>query len=499
MKNIFLLTLSILIICSTANAQNNLDSEQLNEDLTILGNIATGLSPKLTAKDRSRIDQIIELKRKELDGKTLNSIDFFKFLMEVDFQTKFDEHASISITEEVLMPLLMSSKLFPIPIKILGSMTIINSAHSEIPYGSRIYAINGIKIDSLLRSFTRDFEDTHAKRRLERQFSIIFLILKGSFETFEIEYATPNNLNEKLEKSIPGIDFKEYRSVFSETVFPLEQDKLKNLINTHFYQKSNTYYLQLNSFNWDNSGKKGILHFLNSEHKNFEKRFDIIFKEISDYYAENLIIDLRFNTGGNVKVPGILYSYITDAPFIEDITITVPDFEIPNTELITKISGDEIDKLKEVQKFIKQYKKQFTEQKDSGYVWRLVDKEEVQPSSNSFNGNVYLLVSGRSISASAYFAALVKSNGRGLIVGEEMGGSYKSLSAGQILTYQLPNTKLELEAPIMEVNFSNQLSEIIIDDKIRPDIVFSENDQFVYFIKMKDIEIEKTLELLKTK
>jgi hypothetical protein len=497
MKKISLLLL-IVIIQNIATAQNNLNSALLKEDLTIVGNIATGLSPKLTAEDRSRIEQLIELKKKELDGKVFSSIDFFKFLSKIDFQTKFDEHASMSITEEVLMPLLTESKLFPLPIKILETNTVINSAKSEIPYGSKIYSINGLSIDSLLRSFTRNFDDTHSKRRLERQFSIIFLILKGSFETFEIEYTTQNNPDQKLNKSISGIDFEEYRSVFSKTVFPLEQDKLKNLINTQFYQKSSTYFLQLNSFNWDNSSKKGILHFLNSEHKNFEKKFDIIFEEISDYNAENLIIDLRFNTGGNVKVPGILYSYITDTPFLEDIRITIPDFEIPNTELITKISGDEIDNPKEVQKFIKQYKKQFTEQSDQGYLWRLVDNTEVQPSKNSFNGNVYLLVSGRSISASAYFAALIKSNQRGLIIGEEMGGSYKSLSAGQILTYQLPNTKLELEAPIMEVNFSDQINDKINSERIKPDIKFTENDQFIYFIEKKDIEIEKTLELIET-
>lgn len=498
MKKISLLLL-ILIIQITANAQNDLNSEQLKEDLTILGNIVTGLSPKLTAEDRSRINQIIELNRKELDGRMLNSVDFFKFLMKVDFQTKFDEHASLSITEEVLMPLLSESKLFPLPIKILETSTFTNSTKSEIPFGSKIYSINGLSIDSLLRAFTRNFDDTHSKRRLERQFSIIFLILRGSFETFEIEYATPNNLDERQDKSISGIDFEEYRSVFSETVFPLEQDKLKNLINTQFYQKSSTYYLQLNSFNWDNNSKKGILHFLNSEDKNFEKKLDIIFEDISDHNAENLIIDLRFNTGGNVKVPGILYSYITDADFLENIRITIPDFEIPHTELITKISGDEIDNPKKVQKFIKKYKKQFTEQNDQGYLWRLVDNIEVQPSKNSFSGNVYLLVSGRSISASAYFASLIKSNQRGLIIGEEMGGSYKSLSAGQILTYQLPNTKLELEAPIMEVNFSDQIHDKINSERIKPDILFTENEQFIYFIEKKDIEIEKTLELIKTK
>lgn len=496
MKHHFILLL-LAISTSTLLGQDTFNSDQLKSDLTVMGNIFTGLSPKLSDADRTRIDQLIELKQDELEGQQLSTMDFFKFISKIDFKTKFDEHASISLTEEVFMPMLTKVKLFPLPIKFLESSMYVNNSNSEIAYGARIYSINDIPVDSLLRSLVRNFDDTYSKRNLERQFSILYLIIEGSFESFQIEYALPDKPDEKLQTTIQGIDFDRYKSVFNEAVFPLNKSSLQNLTNTNYYKESRTYYLQLNSFNWAYGTNKSDARTLGREHKRFKKQFDIIFKDILELGAENLIIDLRYNMGGNVKVPAVLYSYIARDPFVEEVNISIPDFDFPNIELVTKISGKSIDDSEEVYDFIKKYKKKFTEDNDSSYVWNFVEESQVSPAKNAFTGNVYLLVSGQSISASAYFAALVKSHQRGLILGEEMGGSYNSLTAGHFLTYQLPNTKLELRAPLMEVNLSNRLNEKIKSNRIKPDIDFSEHEQFEYFILEKDIELEKTLEVIK--
>ena len=493
----YVLTLFFAIITlSYSYTQEKLEADLLKEDLRIIGDIAIGLSPKLSGEDKTRIDQLIRKKQEELEGKSLTSPEFFNFLSEINFRTRFDEHASLSLAGDAVIPLLNASKLFPLPIKIIENTIAVNTENGQLPFGSKIYSVNGIAMDSLLSSFSRHYEATFTRRRMELQFSLIYLIKKGSFEQFQVEYSLPSDPGIRLRKSIDGIDFETYNSVFNEIIFPLKQERLENLINTEFLEESNTYYLQLNSFNWDNSAKKGLLHFLNTEHKNFEKRFTTLFREITNTNAENLIIDLRFNQGGNVKVPAVLYSFLTAEPFSQEIRITIPDFEIPNIELINRISRETIEDEKEVKKFIRLYEKQFAMQGDSMFVWNLVENEKIQPSPNAFKGKVYLLVSGRSISSAAYFAALFKSHKRGLIVGEEMGGSYRSLSAGQILAYTIPNSKIELEAPIMEVNFSDQLYQTIQREKILPDLQFSEEDRYRFFLEKKDIELEKILEMI---
>ncbi len=254
----------------------------------------------------------------------------------------------------------------------------------------------------------------------------------------------------------------------------------------------------MNSFNWDRESGKGLFSILSADDKNFDKRFGQIFKEIADVEAENLIIDLRFNSGGNVKIPGLFYSYIAQNTFTENCYVTIRDFQIPAMDRITSISGTPVKGPRDVEKFVTRHEKVFTEQTEAGYRWSFIKDEEKNLSKNAFQGKVYLIVSGRSISASSYFAALFKSNDRGPIVGEEMGGSYRALTAGKIITYQLPNTKLELEVPIMEVNFSEELYEQIKQDRILPDIRFNETDQYGYFLEKKDIEVEKILAMIKS-
>ena len=390
--------------------------------------------------------------------------------------------------------MLDESKLFPIPIKMIGNSMIVSYSAFEIPYGTKILTINGECIDSLLHSFTSKYKDTFEKRLLEKQFSLIYLIKKGNREKFDIKYASYSEESMQLEKSISGIDFQTWIRESNNPVFPLDFAKQSRLINTHFYQEANTYYLQLNSFKQKKTAQQHSFDFLTSEHKKFDKAFSIIFKEMAAHQAKNLIIDLRYNPGGNIKVPSILYSYIAKESYREDITIRIQDFEIPHAELIKRINSKTIDNKGEVAKFIRSYERKFVKNSDSGYSWKFAKNKEVKPSKRAFQGNVFLLVGGRSTSASSYFAALFKNGQRGIIVGEEMGGSFRSLTAGHQFVYQLPHSKIELAVPIMEVNFSDELSKNITTDKIKPDWEFSEEEQWKYFVEKKDIEVEKILE-----
>ncbi len=497
-NNYLLLFLFIFINCNYSQAQEKFNSSALQEDLTILKNITTQLSPKLTDKDRLSIDSLAEIKHKELEEEAFTTLEFGNFLSEINFHTKLDEHASLSITEEVITPLLNHSDFFPLPIKIISDcMVVINSTETELPYGSIIRSINGICLDSLLKSFNKNYEHAYEKRETENQFSITYLIKKGSFEAFQIEYSSPLEPSINLEKTMAGIDFDTYKEVFLNTVYPLNKNKLHNLINTHYYQEDSTYYLQLNRFTKRGSLENDFSKFLKSEQKEYDIRFKSIFKEISDLEAKNLIIDLRFNPGGNVTVPGTLFKYIAQEKYNEDIRVEIQNFDFPNVELIKEIDGREIDEPDKLEHFVDRQKKRFEEKNDSVYIHYVIKDKNTRPSRHAFKGQVYLLVGGRSASASSYFAALFKSTNRGTIVGEEMGGSCRSLTAGHFLTYQLPNSKIEVRMPLMVVSFSDQLYQNIEMDKIIPDLIFDENESYNYFLETKDIEIEKVLELIR--
>ena len=67
-----------------------------------------------------------------------------------------------------------------------------------------------------------------------------------------------------------------------------------------FYHGDRTCYWRYNSFNYSEAGRKHI---------------DAVFSDIHEKKAENLIIDLRFNGGGNSMAGHYILNYITSKPY----------------------------------------------------------------------------------------------------------------------------------------------------------------------------------------
>ena len=493
----FLTFIGLLIGLQTGNSQIKISLSALQEDLNIVQEIILGLSPKLTESDRLQIQMVLDQKKKELDSDSLTTLTFLNFLMDIDINSKFDEHAQWNLTEEFLMPILEKGHLFPLPIKIIGSKMVVNDTTVDLPYGAIIHSINGEPIDTLMKSVDSDYQETFAQRQMEFQFSIMYLIREGSAESYVMKYSLPNDPSHLLEKSIKGIDLDTYQKTFSDTVFPLNKEGLSNFIYTRHFEEEHTFYLKLNSFNWYEDSPKKVSIFPKSVYKKFNQRFASLFEEMAKLAIEHLIIDLRFNQGGNVKIPGLLYSYLAQEAFNESLLLKIQDFEIPHVEHLNKIEGKENITSKDIAHFIKKIQKEFMKKNDSTELWTLSKNEVRNPKKSSFDGNVYLLVGGRSLSASSYFTALFKAHERGMIVGEQMGGSYRSLTAGKMLTYQLPNTKIELATPIMVVDFSEELYQKIDDEKITPDLIFSDDETYQYFLEKKDLEMERVFQRIK--
>jgi hypothetical protein len=91
---------------------------------------------------------------------------------------------------------------------------------------------------------------------------------------------------------------------------------------------------------------------------------------------------------------------------------------------------------------------------------------------------------------------MFKSQNRGLVVGEELGGSHHAITAGKTLTYVLPNTRIKVTVPLMIVNFSKELYQAVPELKVRPDLELSFEEAYRYFINEEDAVLEKTLELI---
>ena len=253
-----------------------------------------------------------------------------------------------------------------------------------------------------------------------------------------------------------------------------------------YFKNSDSYYIQLNSF-FGNEPVKNL-------YSTFNKQFSSIFRKIRKKKAKHLIIDLRYNRGGDILIPALFYSYIAKEDFNEYISVKIPDFEFPHKDLIIKIENTSVDQ-EAVENFINQIKKPFIKNKDF-YEQVFVNNVKRVKKKKSYKGKVYLLVGGRTFSAAAYYTALFKNSKRGLIVGEQVGGSHHEITGGKIIEYTLPNTKIGIRIPIALMKFSQELETNIPEKKINPIVQITGDAKYQYFLKKEDWDLHAVLKII---
>jgi hypothetical protein len=486
MKNIlFILSLSLGLNCFSQKLHN---ASLLKQDFAILTNAVCEVSPNLNLKEKEALYSYLNKRSEKLNGKTMTTIEFFKFLMDTKAKTKLDEHGSLSLSNEVMKELLIDKKvLFPIPIIILNNKLIVNHERVQIPFGSVISEINGMSVSTILDDLVKE-KSTFALRNLEQSFDVLYLIKHGVPETYNITYTLPNSSITKTTKLSP-IKIKTRENVYSNIVYPLDYEQIKNVINTTYFKNSDSYYIQLNSFNWNKDVK--------NVYDTFNKQFWNIFKKIKRQDPKNLIIDLRYNSGGNMVIPALFYSYIAQEDFNEYMSMLVPDFKLPNMDNVFAIGNKTVNK-ESAESFINAFKKPFVKNNDF-YEHVFINNIKRLENKKSFKGTVYLLVGGRTFSAATYYTAIFKNYKRGQIVGEQIGGSHHNITAGKQIVYVLPNTKIRLSIPISILKFSQNLATNVPEQKIIPDIQKTEELKYQSFLKKEDWDLQAVFDIITKK
>lgn len=467
--------------------QEQLNDLKLKEDFTILTKIVCEVSPNLNSEEKDRLYTYLNEKSEELDGKSMTTIEFFKFLMTLKADTKLDEHGSLSLSNEVMKELLTEKNaLFPIPVIIIDNKLIVNHENVQIPYGSVISEINGMYVETILEDLIKE-KSTFALRNLEQSFDVLFLIKYGVPETYTVTYKKPNsNLTETI--NLGPVDIKTRESVYANIVYPLHREQLKNVINSAYFKDTDSYYIQLNSFNWNEEVK--------NVYETFDEQFSETFKTIKKQNPKQVIIDLRYNRGGIMSIPSLFYSYIAQNDFTEYMALKVPDFDLPYKDHIFAIENKNVTK-EEVETFIIDFQKPFT--KNNGYYENIIiNNSKREANKKGFKGTIYVLIGGRTFSAASYFSAIYKSNTRGQILGEQIGGSHHNITAGKQIVYDLPNTKIRISMPMGLFKFSHDIETNAPEQKIVPDFQISDELKYQYFLKKEDWDLKEVFNLILT-
>jgi len=361
------------------------------------------------------------------------------------------------------------------------------SENKLINKGDEIVAINGISaktiIDSLLTVSRSDGRNSIGKKLNNINetpdeadayslFDIYFpLFFPSNTETFKL---TTKKLASKSTKNniIGSISFETRISNYEKSF-----GKIPVAEKTWDYKILNeqTAYM-----------KFGTFAFWNSEFNSI-KFVDSIFNDLSKRpTVKNLIIDIRNNEGGDNTGDYIL-SYITTKKIgCDDLNRVCYRYLVIPDSLLTHLStwDDSFKKPKDPTKFTLNEIGLY-ELKNNGQPC-----DYINPKLNGFRGNLYLLTNAKNSSAGYEMARDFRVAQLGKIVGETTGGSQQGINGGEFFFLTLPNSKFEIDLPLIYAYHANKE-----DIGIKPDYEVNSTQKDIN--KGKDNQLEFVLKLIR--
>lgn len=386
--------------------------------------------------------------------------DFFNIIYQItDFEGSL--HNNTSLPKKLNQSLKNEKNgYFPYPVKWIEGKWINNYDQGEIPLGAEIVTINNEKINNIVNNlykyYTTDGINSTGKLiGINRNFSRYYRLHYGTTDSFKIQYKEHNS--EKIQlanlKSVGYADY--YKNFESRYSFSFDEPNYKDweIEEMYSYKKLNAHtgMLSINSFAIGGNAQA-------EEHKRYKTFLDSIFSKIKKDNTQNLIVDIRNNGGGTDPNDLVTYSYLTNRKFSENEQAWISFKKIPYLRYIESTVPSFLRFLG-VGKYNKWFQKEFYIEKENGYYQgSLSEDHKVRlPNANSFEGNIYLLISPRVASAGSLFGAMVTGNKNSVVIGEEAMGGYYGHNGHTPLTYILPKSKIETTFSI--VNLEQDVSK----------------------------------------
>ncbi len=379
-------------------------------------------------------------------------------------------HTEIIISEKQRAALNKEPNLFPFQILFDGDQAFVvknKSDNSAIQPGDELLSINGRNVSEIRdRLFTLIPTDgynlTMKYRTLYLLFPLWYRII-DPVDDFQIELKQNGVLN-SYQISGGLIDDIAEDNFISPPIFDRELE---------FEILDGIAYLTINTFS--NSD-------IRAGKQKFKKFIDQAFSIIADQGIENLVVDVRDNTGGSDSNAAYFTGYFFEEPFRYWDRIEV-----------TKAATDQI-------KGINQFFFRKPIKKDSSYLWRKsrITKEfdffeEQTPSENPFSGNAYFLINGFCMSSCSDVVAILSDNKKIITVGQETGGGYQGNSSGMMPVTIIEPYGFGLTVPLQ--NYFNAVDPItnagrgtIPDYPVRPSVE--------KVLSGKDIEKDTVIKLI---
>lgn len=403
-------------------------------------------------------DRLFEKLNMDID-RPLSRMEFYRRAAPLAASLK-DGHTLVDPLIDDFQAYAKTGGVFPMEVTFLnGRLYVASNATGDdrLSPGVEIVSINGRQVSAIVRDYRGLINDVHPIYDVyARLFREMYWLQYGEPKVFVITYRKNNGIPRTVTVS---------PHVYPEDAF-------------HSYQPGGSSY----DFKILPSGI-GLLtinSFAPSE--DFSPFLDRTFDALQQSGTNALIIDIRKNGGGSGRLAQETVSYLTDQPYkgIGAFYVKVTDdlkalYQRGDTHtdedtkriVMNNPSGSLVDGLK-----------------DSGPIVITPPHRD-----HVFHGKVYLLTANNTFSAAAMFAAYVKCNNLGTVVGQEPGQSTNFVA--DAVPFIMPNSGLSFDVSFSDIHMPCEQSYY---HGIRPDYPVVPSPQSI--TRSQDVVLDYTLRLI---
>ncbi|WP_288377630.1 S41 family peptidase [Chryseobacterium culicis] len=478
---------------NTSVLDGQFSPDQFVEDLRTFRSIREKANSGLYVyRTRKEIDSIYRQAETEA-GNSKNIFDFYKVIANVTgFEgschnyTDLPNHASYYLTRK--------PEYLPITLKNVDGRLLQDSKDVAIPLGAEILSVNGVPAREMISRFSKYYfsdgysmpykETTGFERGMLDKFYIEF----GTHKNYVITYQWNGNIKEI---SLPGTSWENFKKL-QDSRHSLHFDQ-KLLSEKYSFTKEGEgiYRLSLRGFDFA-TGKE------DPAYKKFSVFLDQMMDTLEREKIQNLIIDLRGNTGGTGALYEKVFSFFTPRPFRDSQYAYTLFNEVPMEEKLVITPLFLSNGVKDKHGLNAYLKQLYPKEVQGKYYWTDDKNPSIMPDTRTFKGQLYLFVDQRVASAASHLASLIKSYTNAIVIGKETVGGYYEHNGHLPLVYELPNTGIQTGFSIVHVI---QDAQNLPDQKrghgIIPHIKVQQSDQ--EFLDQTDVYLKTVSELRKQK
>ncbi|MCP4725838.1 MAG: hypothetical protein GY863_12415 [bacterium] len=416
--------------------QKHFSEQQLKDDLTQIIQAIKDYHPNLYQFTKEDEFDTLYQERLQMISHPMTAREFYLIAAPIVAAVNCG-HTRLSVTADFWSS--QPDRFFPLQLKLLENGAFVTGHYtneSQIQSGSELLTINGIPVSEIISSMSPNISSDGYINTWKNE-----LMSSGFYNRYALQFGFP-------EKFV--VKFRPLDSILIDevTMDPVDRQSISDKKQSNESQTS-TGDPSLD-FKILKENKTAVMTIKDFAYYQDQDKFysfvDSSFLKIKINETENLIIDVRDNTGGDPFCSTRLLSYLEPEP---------------------------------VPYFARVYPEPYE-----------VFAEPTPRAENYFDKNLYVLINGRCFSTTGHFLAMLKYQNTGIFVGEETGGTYECNDASKRLN--LNNTGLRLS--VARMTFTTAVDGISRETGIFPD--FKVQPDIKDIINKRDTVLEFTLGLI---